>query len=909
MNNKEELKVVITADASKFKTEINNTENSLEDLGKNSEASLAKFTDAVDKAKEKVKKGLEITAGAVAAVGTAFVGLVESTDDWRSNNDKLIAAFETAGGTADDAAKAYDRLFRAFGDDTTATETAIVLSTLTTNQQELAEWTTICEGVYSTFGDAIPLSQLAEAATETANTGEVVGGLSDALEWAGVSAESFSKELEKCTTKSEREKKIREKLNGLYKTAATRYEKASAGSFKANEAQNKLNKTMAKAAWTVEPAVNGFKELGATILEKAQKPLKKITSFFTEGLLPAIKKVIDFASKNSTTIITAISGITGAVVAYKLASAAAKAADEGWTIATMAQVAAQKLLNAVMAVTPWGWVAIVAGAAVGAIGAYALASGDAAGKAGELTEEQKKLCEEIQATNEEIKEQQSKTQDICNDYGKVGEKHKELAKELENLVDANGKVKSGEEERAKFILNELSEAYGEEYGDISNIIDQNGKLKDSVLKVIEVKTAEAMLQAHRADYIKAIEDETSAYDALAKANDEVVQQKQKVAEAQAAVTQAHQDYLDAQEKGDYSTRWAVIEGQKIQDLEAEREKLETLTTAYNTQAETYGLTRNEIMAYEEASVAVQEGNTQRVKDLYSSRSEYVSDYIKDLDTNSQESIKILEKEAVDAKIEAERIKKNFEDGVAGYTEGMVREANEGYEKAMAAYNTAYADATKVGNNIGDGLKNGIVNKEGYVQGEGRGLLSRLIDTMREAADSHSPSRKTNSLGQDIGQGLINGMEDKRGSIFAKARNLVSGLIQEMKRTADSHSPSKKTMQLGLDIGEGTEIGIDKSTNDVVRSAQLMINKALNPIMTSVELFGEAKFTKSVSFSATSGSINTNSNKELIKGLSSVLAGNNQPIILQVDGKTFGKIVCNSINNLTKQTGSLPLILQ
>ena len=40
-----------------------------------------------------------------------------------------------------------------------------------------------------------------------------------------------------------------------------------------------------------------------------------------------------------------------------------------------------------------------------------------------------------------------------------------------------------------------------------------------------------------------------------------------------------------------------------------------------------------------------------------------------------------------------------------------------------------------------------------------------------------------------------------------------------------------------------------------------------------------------------------------------MGGNsNQPIVLQVDGKTFAQISVDSINQLTKQTGSLPLVI-
>ena len=37
-------------------------------------------------------------------------------------------------------------------------------------------------------------------------------------------------------------------------------------------------------------------------------------------------------------------------------------------------------------------------------------------------------------------------------------------------------------------------------------------------------------------------------------------------------------------------------------------------------------------------------------------------------------------------------------------------------------------------------------------------------------------------------------------------------------------------------------------------------------------------------------------------------GSNGPIILQVDGKTFAQVSVDSINQLTRQTGNLPLVL-
>ena len=39
-----------------------------------------------------------------------------------------------------------------------------------------------------------------------------------------------------------------------------------------------------------------------------------------------------------------------------------------------------------------------------------------------------------------------------------------------------------------------------------------------------------------------------------------------------------------------------------------------------------------------------------------------------------------------------------------------------------------------------------------------------------------------------------------------------------------------------------------------------------------------------------------------------MGGGNQPIVLEVDGKTFAQISCDSINQLTRHRGSIPLVL-
>ena len=61
--------------------------------------------------------------------------------------------------------------------------------------------------------------------------------------------------------------------------------------------------------------------------------------------------------------------------------------------------------------------------------------------------------------------------------------HSNLVKELENIVDANGKIKEGYEERAKFIVTTLNNAYGTEIS-ISNNKIENYKKEISYIKDI-----------------------------------------------------------------------------------------------------------------------------------------------------------------------------------------------------------------------------------------------------------------------------------------------------------------------------------------------------------------------------------------------------------------------------------------
>lgn len=253
------------------------------------------------------KFALAVGAGAVAA-GTAIVALTESTREYRTEQGKLQAAFQTQNFTAEQARSTYEALNGVLGDSGQAVEAANHLAQLANNEKDLASWTKIATGVYATFGDSLPIESMTEAANETAKTGALTGALADALNWAGVSEEDFQKKLDKCNSEQERAALITETMNGLYSESAEKYEELNKDVIAANEAQDRLNKTMADVGGALEPFVTKGKILLAEVMERLVPILEWVASTALPWVSDAISVVVDWfgqmAGKVSDTGIT-----------------------------------------------------------------------------------------------------------------------------------------------------------------------------------------------------------------------------------------------------------------------------------------------------------------------------------------------------------------------------------------------------------------------------------------------------------------------------------------------------------------------------------------------------------------------------------------------------------------------------
>ena len=305
----------------KMQTNLNNTraemvkvQRELDDTSKKLKSSKIDWEsvgDTVGKVGKAIGAGVAAMGAAIGAAAGAFLGLAESTREARENMGKLETGFTTAGHSAEDAKNTYTELYGVLGDDGQATEAAAHLAQLTNNEKELATWTDIATGVYATFGDSLPIENLTEAANETAKTGQITGGLADALNWAGVSEDEFQASLDKCTTEQERQALITETLNGLYSDAAEKYREVNGDIIEAQKATASLNSAMAELGAVAEPIVTKLKQLAAELLQQitpfveligtgltgALEGAEGAAQQFSEGLLGLVTFIVEKLSE------------------------------------------------------------------------------------------------------------------------------------------------------------------------------------------------------------------------------------------------------------------------------------------------------------------------------------------------------------------------------------------------------------------------------------------------------------------------------------------------------------------------------------------------------------------------------------------------------------------------------------
>lgn len=537
-------------------------------------------------------------------------------------------------------------------------------------------------------------------------------------------------------------------------------------------------------------------DLGEEILEGAAPALEEFVDYLEDSgaaknladtvknkLIPALKSIGSWTSKNGPVIKSTMTAAAAAMVAYKVATIATTVSQNGLKKAIAGTTVAQKALNVVQKASPVGIAVTAVAALTVGLGAYAAATKSAAKEASSLTKEEQELIKKADAATEAFQEQRKATEEAFGDISTEMGNVQDLAAELKTLADESGHVQEKDQARADFILGRLNEALGTEYKHVGGLIQNYDDLVQSIDKVILSKTANALLEAANADYVAAIQQETDAWNALQLKQKDYSEQKVKFEEAEKRAQEAraalNKKVAEAKTEADY--RALASMAQYVTDLETkaktEKEILDDKAAKYEEAKTHYGTIQETILNYETAQTEALKGNYQTAVDIFSRKGELYTEHTATVDEETGKVLATLQKEAEDAYIKAKLLRENYENGVAGVDEAAVTEAEEAYNAALGAWASAYSEA--------------------------------------------------NGVGESFGQGLADGINGTIPMVKAAAIKQAIDAVSAVKKALSINSPSKKTMAIGESFSEGTEIGIEKTTPNVVRSARDQVAAVIN----------------------------------------------------------------------------------
>lgn len=271
--------------------------NSFEDELRDLEKSLDNAGDAAEESADDgftVLKGTladlasSAIQGAISAVGDlvgTLMELPEATKEFRTVFGAAMQSAEDSAVGVEGAKKAFEEFYKVAADEGQAAEATSHLSGLVNSQEQLQGALNGVIGAWVEYGDSIAIEGLAEAANETAKTGQLTGQMADAINWAGESEDEFQASLDKCSTEQERQQLVVDTLNRLYGDNAAAYAESNSSILDANAANLALLESQSQMATAMEPLTAAWTNFKAQALDLitplVEKLAGKLQEFFT----------------------------------------------------------------------------------------------------------------------------------------------------------------------------------------------------------------------------------------------------------------------------------------------------------------------------------------------------------------------------------------------------------------------------------------------------------------------------------------------------------------------------------------------------------------------------------------------------------------------------------------------------
>lgn len=409
----------------------------------------------------------------------------------------------------------------------------------------------------------------------------------------------------------------------------------------------------------------------------------------------------------------------------------------------------------------------------------------------ELTDQEKQNTGNVNELYDAYDQLNERRESACQGVQIEADKERELFEELQNITDENGKVKQGQEERAKYILGELSTALDQEYtltgNQIKNYRDMSTAIEDLILK----KQANAILSANEAAYQEANEKQVESTTAYYTALKDVEQAKADLNEAQRqeARYQMEINALNAEsirtgrdvtyETGELAEKMMVASDQ----ARGYSEKLVGLQETYSEAESQYAGFNAAIINYEKLRSAALSEGTEGLE-------EAIDNFTYNFQTAEMANKEILERQVQDFTQQYDELQAAVEAGAPPIVQEQANKMKELVERSKEELNHlpgVAEEATKnavlaiidgndgcqsAGSDYIRGLTTGIAGGKKDVEKAAAEVAEAGVDAAKDELGIHSPSKVMQAVGNDYATGFSGGIADKTSEVVAAADHVA-----------------------------------------------------------------------------------------------------------------------------------------
>lgn len=558
----------------------------------------------------------------------------------------------------------------------------------------------------------------------------------------------------------------------------------------------------------------------------------------------------------------------------------------------------------------------------------------------ELINFAKQLNDDMQKTYESVVTNTNVEIELASNY----------ADKLRNIVDENGNIADSHAKEAQTYIQKIAEETGADLEFKNNHIYYNGEMLTSddqvmskINELIAKRREQALVEGDWTLYKQALENKSKA---------------------EVNAEQLHQKYLQSQSKEDYEAwqnaeklvneasrtvdtyykKWVKDTVATTGEINGEFVKSGALTTQdlskilHNNKKnfdETYESVDKDTKMYMLKMVSTNKENLDLVADKWAKFSKDTPDTFNlAMDTLDSSNRITLMKILGQTKADTPEIQAAFKhlaetsEGEYNVVMGQLPETQRKLLEKMTGVVTKFAP--EQAKQFEETFSQNVKGAEKGMSLEERRLMNdkssgfhttlHLLNTAKDEADSHSPSREFQKIGAWLMEGFYNGIEGSwaRSSSYSSMRNFISKIKNIAHDGLQIGSPSKLTKQYGAWLMEGFEIGIDEQAQSTENALQNTVDNLKDTLAEVQEYTADSMLidaTTMIDYGKVQGKIDAKIDTSgLTRAVAmAVIEGmNNANVNVKVEATTDTGVVIKQVseamNDYVNQTGQLPFAI-